>query len=57
MHRPAQMSREVTSSSYKEVSSDVAAYYAQDGIKGSNKRHKQRPLGTTTMTSRGDDRN
>jgi hypothetical protein len=56
MHHPAQMSKEATPSSGKEAPSDVAAYCTQDDIKCSNKRRKQRPLGTVTMTSRGDDR-
>jgi hypothetical protein len=44
----------VTSSSDKEVSSDVAGHYAQEGVKGYKKRHKQRLQGTTTMTSHND---
>jgi hypothetical protein len=55
MHCPAHTRREVSPSSDKEASSNVTAYIAQDDIKGSNKQHKDRPLGTTTMTSRGDD--
>jgi hypothetical protein len=56
MHRPTQTSKEATLSSNKEASSDVIAYSAQDGINGSNKRHKKCPLGTVTMSNRGDDR-
>jgi hypothetical protein len=46
------MNREATLSSDKEVPSDIAAHCTQVGVKGSNKRCKQHPLGTTTMTSR-----
>jgi hypothetical protein len=56
MHYPTQTSKEATPSSDREAPSIVAAYYAQDGIKGSNKRYKQCPLGTVTMTSHGKDR-
>jgi hypothetical protein len=56
MHCPTQTSREVTSSSDKEASSDDATHCAQYGVKGGNKQCKQRPLGTTTRTSRDDDR-
>jgi hypothetical protein len=49
------MSREATLSSDKEALSNVTAYCAQDGIKGSNKRRKQCPQGTATMTSHGND--
>jgi hypothetical protein len=45
----------VTPSSDKEVPSTDATHCAQDGVKGSNKRSKQNPLGTATMTSRDDD--
>jgi hypothetical protein len=48
--------QEATLSSDKEAPSDATAYCAQDGIKGTNKRRKQHPLWTATMTSRGDDR-
>jgi hypothetical protein len=51
-----QASVEATPSSDIEASSDVAAHYAQEGIKGSNKRCKQCPQGFTTMTSRDDGR-
>jgi hypothetical protein len=54
MLRPKLGSREVTPSSDKEASSDVAAHCAQEGIKGSKKRHKQCLQGTTTTTSHDD---
>jgi hypothetical protein len=44
----------VTPSSDKEAPSDVAAHYTQEGVKGGNKRCKQRLQGTTTTTSRDD---
>jgi hypothetical protein len=53
MHCPAHTRREVSLSSDKDASSNVTAYIAH--IKGSNEQHKDRPPGTTTMTSRGDD--
>jgi hypothetical protein len=53
----AQGSREVTSNSDKEASSDIAAHCAQDDIKGGNKRRKQCLQGTTTTTSRDDGHN
>jgi hypothetical protein len=56
MPRPAPASREATPSSNKEASSDIAAHCAQEGVKGSNKRCKQCPQGTTTMTNRDDGR-
>jgi hypothetical protein len=56
MHRPSRTSKEVTLSRDKEVPSDDAAHCTQDGIKSGNKRCNQRPLGTTTMTNRDDDR-
>jgi hypothetical protein len=37
---PALGSREATPSNDKLVSSDVATHYAQEGVKGDNKRHK-----------------
>jgi precorrin-6B methylase 1 len=37
IHLPTQMSREAIPSSDKEAPSDIAAYYSQNGIKGSNK--------------------
>jgi hypothetical protein len=40
MLRLALGSREVIPSSDKEAPSDVAAHYAQEGIKGSNKMRK-----------------
>jgi hypothetical protein len=49
------VSREATSSSDKEVSSDDAAHYVQDGVRGGNKRRKQRPLGTVATSSHDDD--
>jgi hypothetical protein len=49
MRRPAQTSREVTPSSDKVESFDVATHYAQEGIKGDN---KQRPSRTATTTGR-----
>jgi hypothetical protein len=52
---PAQGSREATPSSDKEAPSDVAAHYAQDGIKGSNKRRKKCLQGTTTSRDNGHD--
>jgi hypothetical protein len=42
MPHPTQASREATSSS-DEASSNIAAHYTQEGIKGGNKRHKQCP--------------
>jgi hypothetical protein len=56
MFRPAQTSREATPSNDKETPSNIAAHCAQVGVKGSNKRRKQCPLGTATMTNRDDDR-
>jgi hypothetical protein len=49
---PALGSREATPSNDKLVSSDVTTHYAQEGVKGDNKRCKQRLQGTTTTTSR-----
>jgi hypothetical protein len=46
----------VTPSSDKEAPCNIAAYFTQDGIKCGNKRCKQCPLGTVTMTNNGDDR-
>jgi hypothetical protein len=40
---PTPASREVTPSSDKEQVSNVAAHCALEGIKGGNKRRKQRP--------------
>jgi hypothetical protein len=57
MLRPPPGSREATPSSDKGASSDVAAHYAQEGVKGGNKRRKQRLQGTITMTSHDDTRN
>jgi hypothetical protein len=56
MLHPAHTSREPTPSSDKEKPTDVTAHCAQVGIKGSNKRCKQRPLGTGTTTSHDDGR-
>jgi hypothetical protein len=56
MHHPTQTSREVTSRSDKEAPFNNAAHCAHDGVIGGNKRLKQNPLGTATMTSRDDDR-
>jgi hypothetical protein len=53
MHRPTQASKEATPTSDKETPSDVSAHYAQEVVKGSNKRHKHRSLGTTTTTNHG----
>jgi hypothetical protein len=55
MHCPTQTSKEVTPSSDKEASCNIAAYFTQDGIKCGNKWCKQCPLGTVTMTNNGDD--
>jgi hypothetical protein len=41
MLHPTQGSREVTLSSDKEASSDVAVHCAREGVKGGNKRRKQ----------------
>jgi hypothetical protein len=55
MHHSAQVSREVTPSSDKEASFEDTAHHAKDGIRSSNKRRKQRPLGTMIMASRDED--
>jgi hypothetical protein len=52
--RPAQGSREVTPSSNKEMSFDVAFHSAKEGTKGGKKRHKQRPQGARTTTDHDD---
>jgi hypothetical protein len=51
MHHQAPTSRKATSSSDKEVLSNDATCCIQDGVRGSNKRHKQCPLGTATASS------
>jgi hypothetical protein len=56
MHCPTQTSREGTPSSDKEVMSDDAVHCAQGNVKGGNKWHKKRPLGTATRTNHDDDR-
>jgi hypothetical protein len=48
---PDQGSREMTPSSGKEVSSNVAAHIAQQGVKGGKKRHKQHLQGSITTTT------
>jgi hypothetical protein len=55
MHHPTHASREVTPSSYKEASFEDTTHHAKDGIRSSNNRCKQRPLGTMTMASRDED--
>jgi hypothetical protein len=55
MHHPALVSREVTPSNDKEAPSDDAAHCVEDGIRGGNKRCKQRPLGTMATSSHDDD--
>jgi hypothetical protein len=52
---PTHVSREVTPSNDNEVPSDNAAHHAQDSVKSGNKRHKQCPLGTTTIASNDED--
>jgi hypothetical protein len=56
MHHLAQVSREVTPSSDKEASFEDTTHHAKDGIRSSNKRRKQHPLGTMIMASRDEDR-
>jgi hypothetical protein len=51
MPYPIHASREVTPSSDRESPSDVAALCAQGGIKGGNKRRRQRPSGTVITNS------
>jgi hypothetical protein len=48
---PAQGRRAVTLSSDKEVMPDVPTHYAQEGVKGSHKWHKQCIQGTMNTTS------
>jgi hypothetical protein len=50
----AQGSKEVTPSSNKEAPSDITVHCTQQGVKGCNKRHKQRRQGTMTTTSHDD---
>jgi hypothetical protein len=52
---PAQGSREATPSSDKEAPSNVAAHYAQEGVKGGSKRCKQHLQGTTSTHDNGRD--
>jgi hypothetical protein len=54
MLRPTQGSREVTPSNDKEASSNVTAHYAQEAIKGCNRRRKQRLQKTMTTTYHDD---
>jgi hypothetical protein len=55
MLRPAQSSREMTPSSDKDASSDIAAHCTQEGVKGNNKWRKQHLQGTMISCDDGHD--
>jgi hypothetical protein len=56
MHHPTPVTREATLSSDKEAPFDDAAHCVQDGVRGGNKRCKQRPLGIAATSSHDDNR-
>jgi hypothetical protein len=45
MHRPAQASREATSSSDEEAAPDDVVRFTQGDVRNDNMRHKQHPWG------------